>query len=55
MKNKLTNEELYILKTLFIHMKYGRVIKSNCPKNKILAIQMKLLSMEESNESRSKI
>ena len=47
MKNKLTNEELYILQDALYSYKYGRVIKSNCPKDKILAIQMKLVSMED--------
>ena len=47
MKNKLTNEELYILQDALISYKYGRVNKSHCPKDKILAIQMKLLSMED--------
>jgi hypothetical protein len=47
MKNKLTNEELYIIQDALISYKYGRVNKSHCPKDKILAIQMKLLSMED--------
>ena len=47
MKNNLTNEELYILKDALYSYKYGRVNKSHCPKDKILAIQKKLLLMED--------
>ena len=47
MKNKLTNEELYILQDALYSYKYGRVNKSHCPKDKILAIQKKLLLMED--------
>ena len=47
MKNKLTNEELYILQDALYSYKYGRVNKSHCPKNKILTIQKKLLLMED--------
>ena len=47
MKNNLTNEELYILQDALYSYKYGRVNKSHCPKDKILAIQKKLLLMED--------
>ena len=47
MKNKLTNEELYILQDALYSYKYGLVNKSHCPKDKILAIQKKLLLMED--------
>ena len=47
MKNKLTNEELYIIQDALISYKYGRVNKSHCPKDKILTIQKKLVLMEE--------
>ena len=47
MKNNLTNEELYILQDALYSYKYGRVNKSHYPKDKILAIQKKLLLMED--------
>ena len=47
MKNNLTNEELYILQDALVSYKYGRVDKYNGPKDKILAIQKKLLLMED--------
>ena len=47
MKNNLTNAELYILQDALYSYKYGRVNKSHCPKDKILAIQKKLLLMED--------
>ena len=47
MKNNFTNEEIYILQDALYSYKYGRAMKSNCPKDKILTIQKKLLSMED--------
>ena len=47
MKNNLTNEELYILQDALYSYKYGRAMKSNCPRDKILTIQKKLLLMED--------